>query len=352
MTRSDPNPAVVVHTPGSVVPVSTGSSRALVRAGIVDDGGPMDRRLGGEARRVAAARAAEDYDGVLSRDVLRGLGIDRHGVRSELRAQRWKAHGRQTIAVHTGTLSRRAQWWRAVWEVGHGIAALDGSTALVAAGLTGFTTGEVEISVPHGSRRPPVEEVRQRTVIARQAGEVLSVGVPRVRPPIAALRAASWAVSDRQAALLLCMVVQQRLATPTQLDAVVTQVALRRRPAFIVRIIADLLDGAQALGELDFAGLCRARGLPEPSRQVVRTSTTGRIYLDVAWEGIGLLVEIDGAQHRQGLAATDDNLRQNEVVIGDEMVLRIDLVGMRLLQDQFMDQVCRAYRQCSARRAS
>ncbi len=311
----------------------------------------MDRRTNGEGRRATAERAAKIYEGVLSRDVLRGLGIDRHGVRSELRAKRWKAHGRQTIAVHTRELSEQALWWRAVWEVGHRIAALDGATALTAAGLKGFTTGALEVSVPHGSRPPPVADVRQRTVIARQSAEVISVGVPRVRPAIAALRAASWAVSDRQAALVLCMVVQQRLVTPRQLDDVVAEVALLRRRTFIVRVIADLLDGAQALGELDFAALCRAHGLPEPSRQVVRTTSTGRIYLDVAWEDIGLVVEIDGAQHRQGLAVTDDNLRQNEVVIGDEKMLRIDLVGMRLIADTFMEQVCRAYRQLSARRA-
>ena len=59
------------------------------------------------------------------------------------------------------------------------------------------------------------------------------------------------------------------------------------------------------------------------------------------WAGSRLVVEIDGAGHRLGLAVTDDNLRQNEVVLGDDRVLRIDVVGMRLEEAAFMGQVRR-----------
>ena len=80
---------------------------------------------------------------------------------------------------------------------------------------------------------------------------------------------------------------------------------------------------------------------PEPDRQVVRTTAAGRIYLDVRWARSRLVVEIDGSGHRAGLALTDDNLRQNEVTLGDDRVLRIDLVGMRLREPDFMTQVRR-----------
>ena len=55
------------------------------------------------------------------------------------------------------------------------------------------------------------------------------------------------------------------------------------------------------------------------------------------------MVEIDGAGHRVGLAVTDDNLRQNEVALGDDRVLRIDLVGLRVHETAFMRQVRRAF---------
>jgi very-short-patch-repair endonuclease len=99
-----------------------------------------------------------------------------------------------------------------------------------------------------------------------------------------------------------------------------------------------------SLGELDFARLCRARGLPEPSRQVVRTHPDGRVYLDVAWDDIGLVVEIDGGHHGLALNPVDDALRQNEVVLGDARVLRIPVIGLRLDAEAFLDQVVRGHR--------
>ena len=67
-------------------------------------------------------------------------------------------------------------------------------------------------------------------------------------------------------------------------------------------------------------------------------------------EDVGLAVEIDGAGHRAGLAVTDDLLRQNAVTIGGELVLRMDLLGLRIEGDAFMDQVCRAHRDRSHHR--
>ncbi|OLP62828.1 hypothetical protein BJM39_11990 [Salmonella enterica subsp. enterica serovar Javiana] len=123
------------------------------------------------------------------------------------------------------------------------------------------------------------------------------------------------------------------------------------RTTLVRQLVADLEDGAHSLGELDFARLCRLRGLPAPSRQVVRRGPQGRIYLDVRWDEAGLVVEIDGAQHRQGLAVTSGNLRRNHLLMAGDVVLTIDLVGLRLQQDVFMDQVVAAYRQRTLRRA-
>jgi very-short-patch-repair endonuclease len=63
---------------------------------------------------------------------------------------------------------------------------------------------------------------------------------------------------------------------------------------------------------------------------VVRSLPGGRVYLDVAWEGIGLVVEIDGGHHAVALNPVDDALRQNEIVLGDARVLRVPVLGLRL----------------------
>ena len=117
-------------------------------------------------------------------------------------AGRWAVHGRHTIALHNGLLSPVAHRWRAVWEVGAN-AALDGVTALQAAGLTGFESALLHVSVPSAYRPSPVPGVRIHVVCATDAPDRVGAGIPRVRPAVAAMRAAHWASSDRQAALLV-----------------------------------------------------------------------------------------------------------------------------------------------------
>ena len=92
-------------------------------------------RSSARRERVRAIDAADL--GVVSRASLRAGGINAADVRAEVRAGRWTTHGLQTVALHTRPLGRDEQLWRAVWETGADIAALDGATALLAAGMTG-----------------------------------------------------------------------------------------------------------------------------------------------------------------------------------------------------------------------
>ena len=292
------------------------------------------------------------HDGVLSRAELRAAGWDRDAVARQVAADRWRLHGRQTVALHTSTLGVQAQRWRAVWEVGSGVAAVDGVTALLSAGLTGCSDDWIHVSVRHNANVSAVDGVRLHKVIRRVEGELVTTGLPRTTPAVAAVRAAQWAVSSRQAALLLVMPVQQGLISGPQLMEAARAVRGRTRRAFIPAVVRDICDGAQSLGELDFTRMCRAHGLPEPSRQSIRRVGARRVYLDVAWEDIGLVVEIDGSQHQWDVASTDDQFRQNALVLGGDRVLRMTLMGLRLDPERFMDQVCAAHRVFRRRLAS
>jgi len=292
------------------------------------------------------------HDGVLSRAELRGHGWDRDAVARQVDMGRWALHGGQTVALHTWALGEAADRWRAVWEVGPGVAALDGVTALQWAGLRHFEEDLVHVSVVHNANVKKLPGVVVHKVIRRVDGEVLGPGVPCTKPAVAAVRAAHWARSKRQAALVMVMPVQQRLITGDQLVAAVAAIRGRNRRAFIWDIARDISDGAQSLGELDFAKLCRGRGLPEPARQAVRTLPGGRAYLDVFWDGLDLAVEIDGSQHQWGVAGTEDQFRQNALVIGGDRVLRMTLMGLRLEPQRFMDQICEAHRRFGRRLAS
>jgi very-short-patch-repair endonuclease len=135
------------------------------------------------------------------------------------------------------------------------------------------------------------------------------------------------------------MAVQQGLVRPEQLAVELLRVRRDRRRRLVNVVLLDLLAGAGSLGELEFARECRRRGLPEPSRQVVRRGPAGRYYLDVYWEQWRVAVEIDGIQHLWAEHVVSDALRHNAVTLGDCRVLRLPLLGLRLAADEFFAQV-------------
>jgi hypothetical protein len=293
------------------------------------------------ARRRRLRRRAEDaaaaQTGVLSRRQLKRLGVSRWQIRAEIRARRWRAHGRHTVAVHAAELVGDALHWWAVFETGGG-AVLAGATALKAAGLEGYDDPiHVVVRKSRRHHRPPGVVVHETRRL--RDGDVVEVGVPRLRPAVAAVLGALWARTDRQGALLLIMSVNQRLTTADQLGEVLVRVRRDKRRRLLMAVLLDIADGVRSMGELDFARLCRRYGLPVPDRQVIRKGPNGRIYLDVYWDRWRLVVEIEGIHHTAAPNAVPDALRQNSVSIRTGTVLRIPVLGLRTDADQFMGQV-------------
>ena len=112
-----------------------------------------------------------------------------------------------------------------------------------------------------------------------------------------------------------------------------------RRRSFIHGVLHDLLGGVRSLGELDVARACRERGLPEPSRQVLRKAKNGSYYLDVYWDAWKLVVEIDGIQHGWATKVVGDAIRQNSLALSGDTVLRLPLLGLRVAPDEFFSQI-------------
>lgn len=202
----------------------------------------------------------------------------------------------------------------------------------------------IHVSTPKSARprRPPgvvVHETRRR----RPSDLALSK-LPRVRPSIAAVRGALWAVSDKQASLLLVMSVQQRLTTPAQLAESLTSIKRHRRRRILTKVINEIAGGAQSTGEIDFLRLARDYGLPEPDRQSRRVTPDGIVFLDVEWTEYGVVIEIEGVHHQEADRVLADALRQNELTIDRSHVLRIPVVGLHTDPDRFLAQVARLLR--------
>ena len=279
--------------------------------------------------------------------------MDTEAQRAELAAQRWFLEHPGVIRVDARHVHSRTAWWEAVLAcspradvAGAPTAALGGLTALHAAGLQGIDGDGLVHVVARKSSHPRSHSpgVRVHETRRWRDEDVVAEPIPRVRTPMAAVQAALWARSDREAALLLIAPVQQRLATAASVAEALEVVRRDRRRPLMRSVVGELVDGVQSLNELDFATLCRARGFPEPSRQVVVRTTSGRAYLDVRWARYKVVVEIDGVGHLRPEQWLDDDARHGEIALSGDLVLPIPSIGLRLDPDRWLDLVERALR--------
>lgn len=294
-------------------------------------------------------RVAEDIGvdqaGVVSRRQLYEAGCTRGMVRAQVRAHRWRRSGGHGIVLHTGPLSPAGQHWAALIEAGPR-AHLDGASALLASGLQHFTPERIRVSVPKGAR---IRVRRTTSFDLRETrrwrpDDVMPSGIPRSRPAVAAIRAALWARSDRQARLLPTMAVQQGLCTVEDLAVQLLRIKRDMRRGMLGELLVDLAGGARSLGELDVRRGCRERGLPEPDAQVLRRTSKGNYYLDFRWKRWGVVVEVDGIQHAWVQHLVGDALRHNTIAISGDVVLRLPVIGLRLCPGEFFAQIAQALR--------
>ncbi len=296
-----------------------------------------------DLRHRRLTKLGDEQGGVVSRRQAYGLGVTRWEIRAHVRARRWQTLGDQSFALHSGPVSELGSMWAAVFQGGPR-AQLDGATSLIASGLVRFTAPKIRVSVPRGAkvRRTPLFDIRQTR--RWDADTLAPSGVPRTRPAVAAVRGALWARSDKQAALVLTMAVQQGLTTPEELAEAALMIRRDRRRRLLHTLVLDLLGGARSLGELDFARDCRRRGLPEPSRQALRRDGAKHYFLDVFSDELGLVVEIDGIQHAWAENIVGDALLQNAATLQGLTVLRLPLLGLRTAPDDFFTQIEQAIR--------
>lgn len=281
----------------------------------------------------------------------RRLGITTAQMHAEIDAERWRRVGRYTLAVAPAGAADRADWWLAVLECAPRCsddepprAALAGITALQAAGMRGVDDdGFVHVAAPKSSRPLPAPPgVRVHETRRWRDDDAIAAGIIRSRPAVAAVQAALWARSDREASLYVVAAVQQRLATADALSDVIDRVQRDKRRGLLRTVMEEIRGGVQSLNELDFAALCRRRGLPEPDRQVVIARGEGRAYLDVRWRRWRVVVEIDGIGHLQLDRWIDDTLRHNEIALRGDVVLRVPSLGLRTNPAPYLEAVAQA----------
>jgi hypothetical protein len=270
-----------------------------------------------------------EQEGVLSTTQAVGL-LGRGVVRGLVRRNVWRSICRGVVLSGNGQLTRDQQLWVAVLAAGPG-AALAGATAAAVGGVRGLRKEPVQVLVP-AERKPsrcvphlpldmPGVRIYRTTYLPsehRQIGRP-----PRTIMARAVVDAAAWAGTPKEARIVLAAACQQRRVNPAELIDVVAAMPRVRRRRLIRTTLDDLEGGAQALSEIDFMALCRRFRLPRPDLHERRTDADGRVrYLDAYWKEWRLHVEIDGAHHMDVRHWADDMLRQNQVWISGDRILR------------------------------
>lgn len=290
---------------------------------------------------LAAERWAEEL-GVLTPAAVARRAAE---VSRAVRSGRWQRLGR-CVVTHNGPVTDDQRMWAAVLSP-PSTAALAREAALAASGMTGLRGARLTVAHEWGTSCPPIEGVTY--VRTRHLTQDLVASQPRrMTAARAVVDAASRAAPDR-ARTLLAMVVQQRKATPRAIRQVLERVRPVRQEVLIRLTLADVEGGAESLPELRFTRLMVAARLPLPTRQVVRMRRDGRFYLDVEWEEYGLVGEIDGTHHRDAAQWEADVLRQDELMIGGDRVLRLLSWWVRDRPELTVDLVRRALIACGWR---
>lgn len=283
-------------------------------------------------------------NGVASRSTLRTLGYDRHAVRSQIEAGRWRLVG-NWVVLHSGPLTRRQVLTLAVGNHGPS-AVLTSFTALTGYGLTGWSRPEIYVVGRRGTSPFQHQELPRIELIVSDRPCVSAVARAETAAS-AAVRAAGSLASARPACGLIAAVVQQRKASVDELERCARAATRTRHRAAVLTALSDIGQGAQALSEIDLRRLCRRHRLPLPRHQTVRTDSTGRRrYLDAVWDlpgGGTLVVEVDGALHLAQQHWWDDQLRQNDVALSGALILRFPSAVIRHDPELVVAQLRRAF---------
>jgi hypothetical protein len=280
---------------------------------------------------VCAERARTDaFAGVAHRDQLRELGFDAHHIDAHVAAGRWFRIG-PAVILHNGpqTLSQRRQI--ALINCGPR-AILTAFTALEDWGLAGWSRPDVHVLAPAGTTHP-----RLPHLVLHRTGNWSAVDAAPARRlhrvPASAVLAASSFRNQRSACGILAAVVQQGLTRPAELRRALEAAPRVRHRAAMLLAVDDIAQGADALSEIDLRRLCARFGLPLPTHQAVRVEPNGRRrYLDAEWrlpDGRVVAVEVDGAYHVAPRQWIEDQLRQNQIVLGGTIVLRFPSIVVR-----------------------
>lgn len=258
------------------------------------------------------ARLLRDQAGVLSRSQALAAGLGVVEVRRLVRRREWVAIHPGVYVDHTGPPSWSQRAWAGVlatWP-----AALSHQSAIWAGEGPSRRHGDAVVHVAVARHRRPVAPAGVRVHrLARLDDRVQwHLGPPRVRLEEALLDVADESPTDLEAIALLADACGSRRTTALRLVDVLAARPRAHRRSWLTAVLRDVADGTCSV--LEHAYLTRVErphGLPVGRRQALRTGATRPMFQDVAYDGLGLVVELDGRLHHDSAVARDRDLERD-----------------------------------------
>ncbi len=279
-----------------------------------------------------------DQLGVVRRAQLYESGWTRHHVEHEIRYGRWQLAAPEVVVLHNGPLTYEQRLWVGILHTGSA-AALSHATTLKVNSLEHWDPPLIDVISPRGNTVEKLEGFFFHETRRDYCDWIHPTRRPRqLRIEEACLLAAERKRSARSGIGLVAACVQQRLTVPDRLFASSLTVSKLRHGHQIRLAVLDIAGGAHSFAEIDIARVCRHYGLRQPTRQQFRLDRSGRRrYLDCEWDledGTKIVLEIDGAFHREAENWWRDMQRERSVVIEVGRVLRCSTIEIRLEPEQ------------------
>ncbi len=272
--------------------------------------------------------------GVVRRSQLRDLGWRSHHVDHEIDYGRWQLAAPEVVVMHNGPLTYAQRLWVGILHAGP-TAALSHATTLKINGLEHWDPPLIDVLSAKSHTLERLDGYFFHETRRDYAAWVHPTRQPpQLRIEEACLLAAERRPSIRAGIGLVAACVQQRLTVADRLYGSSLTISKLRHGHQIRLALLDIGGGAHSFGEIDVGRICRQYGLQLPTRQRFRFDRAGRRrYLDCEWElpdGTTVVLEIDGAFHREAENWWRDMKRERGVVIDVGRVLRCSTTEMRL----------------------
>lgn len=266
-------------------------------------------------------------DSVATTNGLVAAGCSTGLIHRRVRHGQWQRILPGVVVAHSGPITREQRRRAALLWAGDK-SVLSHRSAAVIHGLR-VTESLVEISVPHGRRRPSSQFVRthqsRRPLIPTYRSGLPCTPIARTVVDVAC---AMTARDDVRA--LVSDAVQRGLTTTAALYREVDRLP-RSRPRWFRLALEEVGAGARSAGEAEFLRLVRLAGLPIPELNA-HVRAGGRTYtVDALWRDRWIIVEIDGAAHHAGIREWEADLRrQNALHAAGYIVLRFPVRRLRI----------------------